>query len=237
VLAVLLVGLTVPFAIVSVVSNDPEQVVHRFHLTAGAVPTLVLAAALLVLAWRPDEIAALQLFVVGAGVALVVGLVSGDVVSGFSFVGVVLAAILLALYPARTDVWRVVGPRLALLGAAIVTAVPFIAYALAQASLQRNGSPLDPHVEMHHYSGVAVAAVALPATVLVAAIGGTGWRVVGWIAAAGFVLFGAFGLAWSTYVSAPDRAWSWASVGAGLAVLALTEFEVRRDRGAPNESR
>jgi hypothetical protein len=235
VLGVLLIGLSLPFAVVAIVSSDPSQSIHRFHLTAGAVPTLILAAALLVLWLHPGAIAALQLFVVGAIVSLLVGLASGDLFSGFYFLGVVIAAILLALYPGRAGLWRAAGPRLRLLGAAIVAAVPSIAYTLAQASLQRHGSPLDPHAEMHHYSGVAVSAVALPAAVLVAAIGGAGWRIVGWIAATAFVLFGVFGLAFSTYASAPAVGWSWASVAAGLAVFALTELEADRPTGPHGE--
>jgi hypothetical protein len=227
VLGALLVGLSVPFAITSIASSDPKQSIHRFHTTGGAVPSLILAASLFVLAWRPREIAAMQLFVVGAIVSALVGVVAGDLFTGLLFVGVVLAAILLALYPARGEVWRVAGPRLMLLGAAIVVAVPAVAYALTQAALQRHAIPGDPHGDAHHYSGAAVAAVALPATVLVAAIGGAGWRVVGWIAAAALIVFGVLALAFSTYMSAPSVGWSWASVVAGVAVFALTELEAR----------
>jgi hypothetical protein len=228
VMGVLLIGLSVPFAITSIASSDPNQTIHRFHTTGGAVPSLILAASLLVLAWRPSEIAAMQLFVAGAIVSAFVGVIAGDLFTGLLIVGVVLAAILLALYPPRAEVWRVAGPRLMLLGAAIVVAIPAVAYALTQAALQRHAIPGDPHGDAHHYSGAAVAAVALPATVLVAAIGGVGWRVVGWIAAAALIVFGLSALAFSTYTSAPGIVWSWASVVAGVAVVALTEVEVRR---------
>jgi hypothetical protein len=228
VFGVLLVALSVPFAITSIVSSDPDQTIHRFHSTGGAVPTLMLAAALFVLARRPGDVAAMQLFVAGAIVSLLVGLLAGDLFTGLFFIGAVLAAVLLAPYPARADVWRAVRPRPALLVAAVIAAVPAVAYALTQSSLQRHGTSLDVHAEMHHYSGAAVAAVALPAAVLVAAIGGRGWRIVGWIAAAGLVLFGISSLAFSTYMSAPDPVWGWASVAAGLVVLAVTELEARR---------
>jgi disulfide bond formation protein DsbB len=233
VLGTLLVALSVPFAIIAVVSNDPSNTIHRFHTTGGAVPSLILAAALLVLAWRPEELAAMQLFVVGAIVSMLIGLVAGDLFSGLLFVGAVLAAILLALYPAGREVWRVERPRLGLLAAAVVAAIPAIAYALTQAALQRHAIPGDPHGDAHHYSGAAVAAAALPATVVVAAIGRTGWRIVGWIAAVALVAFGLASLAFSTYMSAPDPVWSWASIAGGLVVLALTELEVRRTREVP----
>jgi hypothetical protein len=228
VLGVLLIGLSVPFAIASIASSDPAQTIHRFHNTAGAVPTLILAAALLVLARRPGDIAEMQLFVVGAIASALVGVVAGDLFTGLLFLGVVLAVVLLWLYPARAQVWRVAGPRLALVAAAVVVAVPAVAYALTQAALQRHALPGDPHGDAHHYSGAAVAAVALPATVLVAAIGGAGWRVVGWIAGAALIVFGVSAAAFSTYTSAPDVVWSWASVVAGVVVLVLSELESRR---------
>jgi hypothetical protein len=233
VLAVLLILLTVPFAVSSMISSDPEQTIHRFHNTGGSVPTLILAAALVLVGWRPGDVAGMQLFVLGAIVSAVVGLVAGDLFTGLQFVGVVLAAILLALYPARADVWRARSLRPTLLAVALIAAVPAVAYALTQASFQRHGTSLDVHAQMHHYSGSAVAALALPATVLVAAVGGAGWRAVGWIGAAAFVVFGVSALAYSTYVSAPDPVWSWASIVGGIVVLALTELEARRPTGRP----
>jgi fucose 4-O-acetylase-like acetyltransferase len=231
VLGVALLALTVPFAIIATESDDPTQTIHRFHATGGAVPSLILAAALFVLAWRPGAVAAMQLFVAGAIVSLLVGLIAGDLFTGLLFLGVVLAAILLALYPNRGEVRRTGGPRLSLVAVAVLAFVPAIAYALAQASLQRHGTSLDPHADMHHYSGAAVAAVSLPATVLVAGIGRAAWRIVGWIGAAALVLFGVSGLAFSDYVSAPDPAWCWASVATAVVVFALTESEARRMPG------
>jgi fucose 4-O-acetylase-like acetyltransferase len=233
VLGALLVLLTVPFAITAIVSHDPMQTIHRFHTTGGGVPTLILAASLFVLAWRPEDVAAMQVFVAGAIVSVIVGLLAGDLFAGLFFVGVVLAAILLALYRERRDVWRFARPRLALLAVGIVAAIPAVAYALTQSSLQRHAIPGDPHGDAHHYSGSAVAALALPATVLVASVGGRGWRVVGWIGAAAFLLFGLASLAFASYTSAPDAVWAWASVVAGVVTAAVTEIEARRPSEVP----
>jgi len=229
-IGVLLVGLTVPFAIVAIVSDDPMQTIHRFHTMAGAVPSLILAAALFVLAWRPNAVAAMQLFIAGAVVSVLVGVAAGDLFSGLLFVGVVLGALLLALYPYRRDVWKAWSPRLALLGVGVVAIVPAVAYVLTQAALQRHAPPGDPHGDAHHYSGVAVAALSLPATVLVASIAGRGWRIVAWIAAAAFLLFGVFGLVYSARVSAPGVEWSWASAAAAVATAVLAVLTRARDR-------
>jgi len=228
ILGALLIALTVPFAVAAIASSDPSQTMHRFHATGGGVPTLILAAALLVLAWRPDLVASMQLFVAGAVVSLLVGIVAGDVFSGLLFLGIVLAAVVLALYPSRSAVWRLARPRLALLAIATAAAVPAVAYALTQAAFQRHAIPGDPHGDAHHYSGAAVAALVLSATALVAALGGRGWRIVGWIGAAAFALFGASALAFSSYMSAPEPVWAGASIAAGVALAVVTE--VVRDR-------
>jgi hypothetical protein len=233
VLGGLLLLLTIPFAVLSIVSSDVSEAIHRFHTTGGAVPSLVLAAALLILAARPGAVASLQLFVVGGIVSLVVGLLAGDLVTGLLVVGPILAAIVLALYPNRSLVWRASRPRLVLVGTAVIAAIPAIAYALTQASLQRHAIAGDPHGDAHHYSGAAVAAVALPATVFVAALGRVGWRAVAWIGSAAFVLFGLASVAYSTYTSAPDAVWGWASVATGAVVLLVAELEARRSPPEP----
>jgi hypothetical protein len=229
VLGVLLVLLVVPYSVIAMVSGDPEQTVHRFHNTAGGVSTLILAAALVALAWRPAQNAAsMQVLVVAALVSVAAGLLAGDLVDGVYFIPVVFVAILYALAPWKRSVWRVATVRPGLAGIAVVAAFPAVAYALTQAALQRDAMPGDVHAQMHHFSGVALTALAMPATLLVAAIGGPGWRLVAWIAAAAFLAFGLAGLAYSSYVSAPDVAWSWASIGASVATLVVGETHARR---------
>ncbi len=228
VLGALLIVLVVPFAVSSIVSTDPNQTIHRFHNTAGAVSTLILAAALLVLAWRPSTTAAMQLLVAGAVASIVAGLLGGDLLSGLYFVPGIVVAILLVLDPRRGSVSRLGSLRPSLLALAAVAAVPLVAYALTHAGFQRASLPGDPHADLHHYSGTTATALVLLATLLVAGIAGAGWRVVGWIAAGGFVVFGVFGVAYPMHVGAPGVGWAWAAVLAGIAALALTEVEGRR---------
>lgn len=138
------------------------------------------------------------------------------------------AAIVVALNPWRTEAWRVGTVRWSLLALAVVAAVPSVAYALTQGALQRNALAGDVHAEMHHYSGIAVTALAMPATLLVAVLGTRGWRLVAWIGGASFVLFGLSAVVSDRNVSAPAAGWGWAALACGLAAIAAVELEERR---------
>lgn len=233
---VLLILFVLPYAVVSSVSDAADQTIHRFHNTAGGIATLILAAALLVLARRPSASpAAIQLLAVGGAVSLIAGVLGGDVVTGLYVVPAVVAGVLVAIDPWRAEALRTGTVHRSLIVLAALTAVPLIAYALTQTGFQRDAMPGDPHAEMHHYSGVAVTALALPATILVAALGARGWRAVAWIGGVGFVVFGLVSLAFAGHVSAPDEGWAWAAVAAGLAAIGAGEVQARRSApsGAP----
>lgn len=228
VLGVLVVLLVVPFAVASIVSAGADQTIHRFHNAAGSVSSLIFASALLVVAWRPANVASIQLLIAAAVVSVIAGVLGGDVITGLYFIPAVAAAIVVALYPWRTEAWRVGTVRWSLLALAVVAAVPSVAYALTQGALQRNALAGDVHAEMHHYSGIAVTALAMPATLLVAVLGTRGWRLVAWIGGASFVLFGLSAVVYDGYVSAPAAGWGWAALACGLAAIAGVELEERR---------
>jgi fucose 4-O-acetylase-like acetyltransferase len=233
VLGVLLVLLVLPYTVVSVASSAPDQTIHRFHNAAGAIASLIAAAALLVLAWRPrGNPAAVQLVCVAGVVSLVAGFLAGDPITGLYFIPAIVAVVVAAVDPWRTVALRSWTARWSLLAAAVIAAIPSIAYTLTQASLQRHGLPADVHAQMHHYSGLAVTALAMPATVLVAAVGAQGWHLVAWIGGVAFALFGIVGLAFAHYVGAPASGWAWASIAAGVVTVGAAEVERRR---APDE--
>jgi hypothetical protein len=80
-------------------------------------------------------------------------IVAGDFVSGLYVIAPITLVALFALHPERRSLFVIGGAAAAALAA--VAPVPAVAYALTQSELQRNGSSLDPHVEFHHYSGMA----------------------------------------------------------------------------------
>ncbi|HEU4356177.1 MAG TPA: hypothetical protein VFT27_11365 [Actinomycetota bacterium] len=211
--------------------TDEAQDIHLVHNVSGlAGYGLVFGAAGLVMASRPrDSEAAFRALAFSAVVSLLAGLIAGDVVSGFWFIGAVFAIVLFALHPDRADAIRVRSVSPTLLGLGLVALVAAGVFALHQTELQRNGIPaVDPHAEFHHYSGMAVMALVLAAGALAAATGGGGWRVIGWATGIGAALYGAASLAYSDHVGTIDAPWAVVTLIWGCALIAVTEFEVRR---------
>jgi hypothetical protein len=134
-----------------------------------------------------------------------------------------------ALHPARDRFLRLsrgVSPVLGIL--TVAAAVPLIGFALGQASLQRNGVAGDPHVDMHHYTGMAFMAIALVLCGAVAALRSRGYRIAAWTTGlAGAV----FGIASAVYRHAPSsvaRRWGAVAVIGGILFSAAAEWDHRR---------
>lgn len=227
VLGVLLLAL-VAFFVVSTFTHADERI-HAVHNTAGAVPYLILAAAMGGLAVAPRRNAAsMHILAIGAAVSIVAGFLGGDLVTGGYFVSLIVVAVVVALYPARDALARVGRPVWPLMTVAALAAVPAIGYALTQGELQRNAVvPGDPHGELHHYSQMAVTSLALVGTLVAAALGSAGSRMAAWIAGTAFVLFGILSLAFAGDVGAPEPIWSWLAIVAGTASMVAVEWMVR----------
>lgn len=221
---------SVPFAIISFV--DDEQEIHLIHnLSGAAVYGVILGVGLLILAARPeDNPATLQGLALAAVGALIGGLLAGDVIEGLWFAPAVMVLILFALYPDRA---ALVGPGrpqplLALLVAA--AAVPLVAYALTQARLQSEGSAVNPHVDMHHYGGMAAGALMLLLFAIAPALGAAGWRVAAWLAAIAMAIIAVGSLAYGDHESALDATWAWLALGWALAFAAVAQLSRRHER-------
>ena len=218
----------VPFTIASYA--DEADAIHRMHNTAALVTFGgLLGVLLVVVAWRPEsQLVAFRVVAITSVAGGVAGLLSGDVIAGGGFVGVIALAIVWVLHPRRGDVLRFGSPRVAPLAIAIVASVPAVAWALTQSSFQRHGVPsLDPHAELHHYSSMASVSLSLVAAAIVASFDGAGRvfaaRFVGgcWTAA------GIASLVLSDHVGAFDPTWSWALVLGGVVFVATSELAER----------
>ena len=176
-LGVATIGLYLRSAIISFVSDDPSQngpSVPRRRLLLRIVPIGVFS---IVFVMRPDRIAVWHVLVAQALAYLFGGLMGGDLISGFWITGVVGLILLGVFAPDRRAPLRLPGhPSVALLTYALLCSIPAWIYAVMNAELQRLGSPSDPHVELHHLVGVAIAALALAGAALAASLRGEGWR-------------------------------------------------------------
>jgi len=224
VLGVAVIGLSLPFAITSF-TEDAESI-HRLHFLAGVFASgLLLGGSLLICARRPESMIGPFWVAVASGVAsTLAGLISGDFVSGLWFTAPIALAILIALHPARSSLLRIEGIDVATAFLALVAVVPAVAFALTQAELQRNGFVSDPHVEFHHYSGMASYALSMPLAAFAAALRVPGRRIAVWIVGVTAAGLGLASLLLSDYPGAFRPAWAWLTLAWGVALVAVAQL-------------
>jgi hypothetical protein len=220
-------GGTLPFAIAGFTSADQE--IHRLHNVAGALSYgVLLGVSLLACAWRPERsLGPFWVAVASAIATTAAGLVAGDFISGIYFTAPITLVILLWLHPSRAELLpRRVDPATAVL--ALVALVPATAFALTQARFQTNAFPGDPHAELHHYSAMAITALALPLAAFAAALVVPGRRLAAWLVGIVGAGLGVASLALSDHIGAVEPPWAWLAIIWGVAIVAAVELGERR---------
>ena len=232
-LGVLAVGLSVPFAAVSFV--DDGQAIHRLHnLAFTALYGVLLGAALLACARDPERNVSAFLVTVASGVAgTIAGLASGDFISGTWFTAPISIVLLVALHPRRSELARGPGADPATAVLSIVALVPATAWLLTQAELQRNGVAGDPHWDLHHYSGMAAAALGLALCGVAASLRVSGRRTGAWLVGVSAAIVGGGSLLLSDHLGAFDPAWAWVTLAWGIGLIALAEMGTRKESTVP----
>jgi hypothetical protein len=222
ILGVATIGLTLPFAITSF-TNDAESI-HRLHFLAGVFASgLLLGGSLLVCARMPESIGPFWVAVATGVASTIAGLMSGDFISGLWVIAPISLVILIGLHPARSSLLHIEGIEVATAFLGLVALVPAVAFALTQAELQRNGLMSDPHVEFHHYSGMASYALSLPLAAFAAALLVPGRRIAGWIVGVTGAGLGAASLLLSDYPGAFETVWAWLTLAWGVALVVLAQ--------------
>jgi hypothetical protein len=224
---------TIVFWLISILwtlmADAPIDRSHRFHLVGGFAGAALIAVFSIVFVMRPTWTAAWHVLVAQALAWLIGGLMGGDLVSGFYVTGAVGLVLLGVLHPNPRSLLRLPGhPNIALLTYALLCTIPAWIYAVENANLQ-HGPTSDPHVELHHWSGLAVAALSIVGAALATSLRGEGWRVASAATAIAGVAFGIAGLVFSDYPGAPVPSWSWLAVAAGLGFWILTRIESARE--------
>ena len=223
VLGVAVIGLNLPFSITSFI--DDAQSMHRLHFLAGVFASgLLLGGSLLICAWRPESIGPFWVAVATGVVSTIAGLISGDFISGSWFTAPISLVILIALHPARSSLLRIDGIEVATVFLGLVALVPAVAFALTQAELQRNGFVSDPHVEFHHYSGMAAYALTLPLAAFAASLRVPGRRIAVWIVGVAGAGLGLASLLLSDYPGAFETVWAWLTLAWGVALVAVAQL-------------
>jgi hypothetical protein len=212
--------------------------IHRVHLigASGVATGIFVAFPLLILSWRRDDVALLQMLLV-AGVATAIGsLVSADWV--FLIYVVIIAVPLLVLLAISKGWGRFTAPGAGLapelLVAAIVSAPFWGAFAVTMARLQRAGPANDPHVSMHHWSGMAIMGIGIVLMAALASKRTQGWRIVAWLTGVGSIVYGVASVVFATYpgstipyAGSEGAFWGTLAIVWGVAFIALAERRAR----------
>jgi hypothetical protein len=229
ILGVLTIGYSLYFVVLSIVSTDPSNTIHRFHFLGGLAGGGLIGVFSIVIVMRPDWTSAFHVLVAQAIAWTIGGLMGGDILTGFYVTGPIGVVVLLLLHPNPRSVLRLPGrPSIALMTYAVLATMPAWIYAVTEAEFQ-HGPAADPHVQMHHWSGVAVAALSIAGAGIATSLRGVGWELASAATSIAAILFGVAGLAFSDYVGAPDAGWAWLAVAAGIGFWLLARIEGARE--------
>jgi hypothetical protein len=112
-------------------------------------------------------------------------------------------------------------------------------FGLHAASLQRNGLPADPHVQMGHWATMCAMAIGIVLVGLLASARLPGRRFTAWCAGLGAAVYGLASIVFHRFPSTPvpypgseGVAWGLVALFGGLAFIALAEWEARRARAS-----
>jgi hypothetical protein len=230
VLGVLTIGYSVYFIVDSIFSSGPGAQSHRFHNLGGFAGGGLIGVFSILFVLRPGWTAVWYALVAQALAWTFGGLMGGDLISGLLFVAPLGVVVLALLHPEPRSLRRLPGrPSIALLTYALLGTVPAWIYAVINAEFQ-HGPASDPHVEFHHWSGVAVSALSIAGAAIATSLRGVSWQITGTIAALAAIVFGVAGLAFADYAGAPeDIGWSWLAIAAGIGFWILVRVEDARE--------
>lgn len=226
---VLTIGYSLFLVLLSIVSSDLSDTMHRFHYLAGLAGGGLIGVFSIALVMRPGWTSAFHVLVAQAIAWTIGGLMGGDFLAGFYVSGPIGVIVLLLLHPDPRSLLRLPGhPSIALMTYAVIATMPAWIYAVTEAELQ-HGPAADPHVQMHHWSGVAVAALSIAGAGIATSLRGVGWEFASVATSIAAVLFGVAGLVVADYAGAPPSGWSWLAVAAGIGFWLLVRVEAARE--------
>jgi hypothetical protein len=218
-------------------SGGKDQI-HRVHDigSSGVATGIFVAFPLLILSWRREDIALLQMLGAAAVATVIGSLVALD--WGFLLYVVILAVPVVVLLAIAKD-WgrftaRGLGIAPELLIGAIASAPFWGAFALTMAKFQRAGPANDPHVQMHHWTGMAIMGLGVVLMGALASKRTEGWRIVAWLTGVGSIVYGIASVVFATYPGSTvpypgseGALWGTLAIVWGIVFIAFAERRAR----------
>ena len=211
-----------------------DEQIHRVHDIGafGISMGVFVATPLLIVAWRRTDTALLQML----GVAIITTVIGSARAADAPFMlyALIVAIPLVTLLSIGRGWSRYVrageGFDRWLVAVALVASPFWVAFALGMARLQRAGPSTDPHVEMHHWTGMTILGLAFVLMPLLASLRTPGWRIVAWLTGVGSVIYGIASAVFATYpgsdlpyAGSEGTLWGTLAIVWGLAIIGSAE--------------
>ncbi len=214
------------FSVLVVGWTDPvgtELGIHRLHVMVIALTILTTLLGVFVQVYRPTRqvasmVGAFISIVLAAALAVGFGGSLGQIIPFLTLIG--LATI---LHPAGLEILdRGESYSPAMLAFVVAAAIPMLAFAVNQLSLQLNSG--GPHAVAGHYRVMAQFALVPLVYALLAAIGLRGWRVAAWLAAIPIAYYGLLSISFPAQAGSTGVMWGTGAVLWAVGFLVVTEY-------------
>ena len=204
-----------------------DETMHRVHDVAwGAFAVILVCGPGAAQLWSPERRpAAMQQLLACLAAGGLSMAASGAIAPSHLIRGALLAvptAVMIALHPVRRGIFRVGRVNPILIALAIVATVPLAWFALRQIQIQRVDT-VSPHGIAFHWGTMATLALAIVATMFVASIGASGWRVSTWCAGSALAVFGAASAIYPDHASSVGRAWGTGAIALAVVFVLVAE--------------
>lgn len=205
---------------------------HRAHFMAIGIISWAVVLSMLVQLRKPERRVAPMVLLAAAvlGGTLFQGLsvTLSEWLTGEIAVKLVPVALVVVLHPSRDRLFSKPGFDRPLAGLAALAAAPWLVYIVENAWTQFTNAAGDSHAEMGHWATAALMGTVIVVAAFLGSSDHTGWRLTGWIAVGGSVIFGVHSLAFPGLASALPAFWAGAAILWGIGFGAMM---IRREGG------
>lgn len=210
-----------------------EISIHRAHFMAIGIVSWAAVISMLVQLRKPERRVApmLLLAAIALGAAVVYGL-SGTLnewlIEEIAFL-VVPVALVVSLHPSRAGLFARPSFDRLLAGAATLASVPWMVFIVENAWSQFTNAASDSHAAMEHWAVAALMGIVIVVAAFLGSSDHSGWRLTGWIAVGGSVIFGIHSLVFPGLASALATIWAVAAILWGVVFGAMLIRRARAD--------